>query len=152
MSTREEQGARHRHTLSNPQPLTSTFHSPQPPFSHVPRFALINDIATGSRKYAPVKYVFADEPHPQLSINEGKARTVVVELSEEGDKVVHAQSLSGEWQLVSAKIVTSAKVASAEGEQPNQGNTVLNIEGIGQFKPVLKNDDVFDLEKQFSER
>jgi len=151
MST-QEMAARHRHTPSNPAPSSLSPLPPQPPLSQVPRFALISDVASGSRKYAPVTYVFADDPHPQLSVNEGKARTVVVDLSEEGDKVVHAQSLSGEWQLVSAKIGTSAKIASIEGEQPNPGNTVLNIEGVGQFKPILRNDDVFDLAKQFSER
>jgi hypothetical protein len=153
MSTREDQaGARHRHTPSNPQPSSfSSSQLPQSALPHVPRFALIHDIATGVRKYAPVTYLFADERHPHLAANEGKTRTLVVDLSGEGDKVVHAQSLSGEWQLVTAKIGTSARIASVD-EEPSPGNTLLNIEGIGQFKPIIRSDDVFDLAKQFSER
>lgn len=154
MSTREEQSTnRHRYSLSNPQPSSySTSHSPQPALSNLPRFALIHDLATGVRKYAPVTYLFSDEPHPHLSVNEGKSRTLVVDMSEEGDNVIHAQSLSGEWQLVSAKIGTSARLANVDGGEPNPGNAVLNIEGIGQFKPIVRSDDIFDLARQFSER
>jgi hypothetical protein len=71
-----------------------------------------------------------------------------VDLSPEADKVEHAQSLSGEWQVVSAKLAPSAKFASGDGAE----NVVLNVEGLGQFTPYVKGDDVFDLARQFSER
>jgi hypothetical protein len=77
---------------------------------------------------------------------------VIVDLSPEGDKVVHAQSLSEEWQLVSAKFGTSARIPSADGAETSPGNTVLNIDGLGQFTPFVRSDNVFDLARQFSER
>lgn len=153
MSARDEQNSKHRHSPSLPQPPSIA--SPQPPqtiFPHVPRFALIQDLATGSRTYAPITYLFSDEPHPHLSLNDGKSRTLIVDLSAEGDKVEQAQSLSSEWQLVSAKIGTSAKITNVEGGESAPGNSVLNVEGLGQFNPFVRSDDVYDLAKQFSER
>lgn len=75
-----------------------------------------------------------------------------MDLSTDGDKVIQAQSISGEWQLVSAKLGTSARIANPEGGEPSPGNAVLNIEGLGLFTPVVRNDDVFDLARQFTER
>lgn len=96
-------------------------------------------------------YLFSDEPHPPLPVNDGKTHTLIIDLSLDGDKVEHAQSLSSEWQLVSAKIGTSARVANVESDS-NQANTVLNVEGLGQFTPFVRSDDVFDLARQFTER
>lgn len=154
MSTREEQLVnKHRPSPSLPQvPSFPSNQSPQSTFPHVPRFALIHDIATGSRIHAPVTYLFSDEPHPPMSMNDGKTRTLIVDLSADGEKVEQAQSLSGEWQLVSAKIGTSARITSVDGGESSPGNTVLNVEGLGQFTPFVRSDDVFDLAKQFSER
>jgi hypothetical protein len=152
MSTRED-AKQHRHTSSNARPpsVASSLAPQNTPFTHVPRFALVHDIAAGTRTYAPVTYLFNDEPHPAFT-NEGKQRSILVDLTEEGDRVVHAQSLSAEWQLVTAKISTSARIANVEGGETSPGNTVLNIEGMGQFKPYSKSDDVFELARQFTER
>lgn len=154
MATRDDQPVpKHRPSPSNPQ--VPAFTSPQPPqlaFPHVPRFALIHDLATGTRIHAPVTYLFSDEPQPATSMNDSKTRTLIVDLSADGDKVEHAQSLSGEWQLVSAKIGTSARIASVDGGESTPGNTVLNVEGLSQFTPFIRSDDVFDLARQFSER
>jgi hypothetical protein len=154
MSTREDQLVnKHRPSPSLPQvPSLPSNQSPQAAFPHVPRFALIHDIATGSRIHAPVTYLFSDEPHPPMSMNDGKTRTLIVDLSADGEKVEHAQSLSGEWQLVIVKIGTSARITSVDGGESSPGNTVLNVEGLGQFTPFVRNDNVFDLAKQFSER
>jgi hypothetical protein len=154
MSLRDDQPAtKHRSSPSIPQPSSfSPSPVPQPVLSHVPRFALIHDLATGVRTHAPVTYLFANEPHPSLAPNDDRVRTLVIDLSEDGEKVVHSQSLSGEWQLVSAKIGTSARLASIDGGDTVPGNTVLNIEGMGQFTPFVRSDDVFELAKQFSER
>lgn len=152
MSVRDEAPCiKHRASPSLPQP--SSFGSSQPAaLSQVPRFALVHDLATGARTHAPVTYLFANEPQPSLAVNNGRARTLIIDLSEDGEKVVHSQSLSGEWQLVSAKIGTSARLASVDGGEPVAGNTILNIEGMGQFTPFVRSDDVFELAKQFSER
>jgi len=152
MSTRDDPAVnKHRASPSNPQvPFFASSQPPQSAYSHVPRFALIHDLATGTRTHAPVTYLFSDEPHPPM--NDGKTRTLIVDLSPEGDKVEHAQSLSGEWQLVSAKIGNSARITSVEGGESSPGNTVLNVEGMGQFTPFVRSDDVFDLARQFSER
>ena len=153
MATRDDQPVpKHRPSPSNPQVPTFTPPQSQPAFPHVPRFALIHDLAMGTRIHAPVTYLFSDEPQPPLSMNDSKTRTLIVDLSAEGDKVEHAQSLSGEWQLVSAKIGTSARITSVEGGESTPGNTVLNVEGLGQFTPFVRSDDVFDLARQFSER
>ena len=152
MTTRDDH-IRHRRSVSNPRPSSVSSHSPQQlGYSHVPRFTLIHDLASGNRTYAPVKYLFADETQPSFTVNEGKTRTLVIDLAEDGERVVHAQSLSGEWQLISAKIGTSARPANVDGGETCPGNTVLNIEGLGQFTPFTKSDDVFDLARQFSER
>jgi len=152
MSTRDDQQVnKHRSSPSIPQaPSFTPSPSPQSSFSHVPRFALIRDLATGSRTHAPVTYLFSDEPHPPLPVNDGK-HTLIVELSSDGDRVEHAQSLSADWQLVNAKIGTSARVANVESDS-SQANTVLNVEGLGQFIPFVRSDDVFDMARQFSER
>jgi hypothetical protein len=154
MSLRDDQpGIKHRSSPSIPQ--LSSFSPPppsQPVLSQLPRFALIHDLATGVRTHAPVTYLFANEPHPSLAPHDGRARTLVIDLSADGEKVVHSQSLSGEWQLVSAKTGTSARLASVDGGEPAPGNTVLNVEGMGQFTPFTRSDDVFELAKQFSER
>lgn len=154
MSQRDDQPTiKHRPSPSLPQP--SSFGSPppaQPVLSQVPRFALIHDLATGVRTHAPVTYLFANEPHSVLATHDDRARTLVIDLSEDGEKVVHSQSLSAEWQLVSAKIGTSARLASVDGGETVPGNTVLTIEGMGQFTPFVRSDDVFELAKQFSER
>ena len=76
----------------------------------------------------------------------------MVDLSGEGDKVEHAESISADWQLVTAKISSSAKVANVEGGESNATNAVLNIEGLGPFPPFTRSDDVLDLARQFSER
>ena len=153
MTTRDEQQVnKHRSSPSATQgPSFTTSSSPQSPFAHIPRFALIRDLATGSRTHAPVTYLFSNEPHPALPVNDGKTRTLIIDLSPDGENIEHAQSLSGEWQLVSAKIGTSARVANVESD-PSQANTVLNVDGFGQFTPFVRSDDVFDLAKQFSER
>jgi hypothetical protein len=152
MSTRDDQPfSKRRNSPSNPQPSSFSSQSPQVALSHVPRFALIHDLATGSQTHAPVTYLFANEPHPSMSLNDGRTRTIVIDLSEDGEKVEHAQSLSGEWQVVSAKIGTSARIPSVDGEI-SPSNTVLNVEGLGQFTPFVRSDDVFDLARQFSER
>jgi hypothetical protein len=153
MSTPDDQQvSKHRSSPSLPQPPSFTpSPTPQSVFSHVPRFALIRDLATGSRTHAPVTYLFSDEPHPPLPVNDGKTRTLIIDLSPDGEKVEHAQSLSGDWQLVSAKIGTSARVANVESDS-SQANTVLNVEGLGQFTPFVRSEDVFDLARQFSER
>src|SRR5205085_5036066 len=155
MSVRDEAPCtKHRASPSLPQPSSFSSSQPSQPaaLSQVPRFALVHDLATGVRTHAPVTYLFANEPQPSLAVHNGRARTLVIDLSEDGEKVIHSQSLSGEWQLVSAKIGTSARLASVDGGEPVAGNTVLNIEGIGQFTPFLRSDDVFELAKQFSER
>jgi hypothetical protein len=151
MST-PDQPVKHRHSPSIPQP--SSFGSPQPQSAlpHVPRFALIHDLATGAQTHASVTYLFSDETHPPLATNDDRTRTLIVDLSEDGEKVVHAQSLSEDWQLVSAKVGTSARIASADGAETTPGNTVLNIDGMGQFTPFVRSDNVFDLARQFSER
>src|SRR5579859_1703907 len=116
MSTQDDYPVvKHRHTPSIPQPSSFTSaQSAQTPFSHVPRFALIRDLATGVQTHAPVTYLFTDDPHPSLTATDDKARTVIVDLSADGNKVLHAESLSGEWQLVSAKLGTTARIASAD--------------------------------------
>jgi hypothetical protein len=153
MATRDDQPVpKHRPSPSNPQVPAFTSPQSQPAFPHVPRFALIHDLATGTRIHAPVTYLFSDEPQPPMSTNDGKTRTLIVDLCADGDKVEHAQSLSGEWQLVSAKIGTSAKITNVDGGESTPGNTVLNVEGLGQFTPFVRSDDVFDLARQFSER
>jgi hypothetical protein len=147
---------KHRQSPSLPAP-PSPSHSPQPNLSQVPRFALIHDLATGTRTHAPIKYLFANEPHPPVSITD-RTRTLVVDLSAEADKVEGAQSLSGEWQLVSAQLGTSARITSVDGGggsgESTKGSTVLNIEGMGQFSNMTRGgtEDVFDLARQFSER
>lgn len=155
MSTRDEVSAgKHRPSPSIPQVPTPSLLSSQPPqttFSHVPRFALIHDLATGERTYAPVTYLFSGEDHPPMSTTDSKSRTLVIDLSADGDKVEDAQSLSGEWQLINAKIGTSAKIANVESDS-SAANTVLNVEGLGQFTPLVKTEDVFDLARQFAER
>lgn len=149
MASREdEQVPKHSSFPSIPHPTSiGPSQSPQAALFQVPRFALIHDIATGTRVHAAVTYLFADDPHPPMS-NDGISRTLIVDLSAEGDKVEHVQSLSGEWQVVSAKLGPSAKFASGDGAE----NIVLNVEGLGQFAPYVKGDDVFDLARQFSER
>ena len=154
MTARDDQPlSRHRPSPSIPQQSSFTSsHSSQPALAHVPRFALIHDLASGTKTHAPVTYLFSDEPHPPLSMNDGRTRTLLVDLSADGDKVIEAQSTSGEWQLVSAKIGTSARIANPEGGESSPGNSVLNIEGLGQFTPFVRSDDVFDLARQFTER
>jgi len=149
MTSREaEQVPKGRSPPSSPRPtFIGLCLSQQPPLSHVPRFALINDIATGTRTHAAVTYLFADDPNPPMA-DVGMSRTLIVDLSPEADKVEHAQSLSGEWQVISAKLGPSAKFASGDGAD----NVVLNVEGLGRFTPYVKGDDVFDLARQFSER
>jgi hypothetical protein len=148
MTTREDDAVpKHRASPSIPHTPTGPSQSPQPALSHVPRFALIHDIATGTRTHAPVTYLFADDPHPPMA-NNGLLRTLIVDLSPEADKVEQAQSLSGEWQIVGAKLGPPAKFASGDVAD----NVVLNVEGLGQFTPYTKGDDVFDLARQFSER
>lgn len=138
---------KHRASPSIPHTTPSGPSQSQPTLSHVPRFALIHDIATGTKTHAPVSYLFADEPHPPM-VNDGLSRTLIVDLSPEADKVEQAQSLSGEWQIVTAKLGPPAKFASGDVAD----NVVLNVEGLGQFTPYTKGDDVFDLARQFSER
>jgi len=149
MTSREDdQVAKRRSTSPASHPtLIGPSVSQQPALSHVPRFAVIHDIANGTRTHAAVKYLFADDPHPPVA-SVGMSRTLIVDLSPEADKVEHAQSLSGEWQVVSAKLGPSAKFASGDGAD----NVVLNVEGLGQFMPYVKGDDIFDLARQFSER
>ena len=118
----------------------------------MPRFALINDLATGTRTYAPVTYLFSDDPSPSMYDNESKLRTLVLDLSEDGERVEHVQSLSSEWQILNAKMRTSARMASVDGGESTAGNTLLNIDGLGLFTPLVRVDDVFDLARQFSER
>jgi hypothetical protein len=139
--------SKHRASPSIPHTPTGPSQSPQPVLPHVPRFALIHDIATGTKTHAPVTYLFADDPHPPMT-NHGLSRTLIVDLSPEADKVEQAQSLSGEWQIVGAKLGPPAKFASGDVAD----NVVLNVEGLGQFTPYTKGDDVFDLARQFSER
>jgi hypothetical protein len=151
MSTQDQPPVKHRHSPSIPQ--QSSFDSPQPPqtaLSHVPRFARIHDLATGAQTHAPITYLFSNESHPPFSTKDG-ARTLIVDLSPDGESVIHAQSLSEEWQLVSGKVGKMAKITNVEGET-GSGNTVLNIDGLGQFTPPVRSDNVFDLARQFSER
>lgn len=154
MTTRDDQPlGKHRSSPSVPQQSSfNSSHSSQPVLSHVPRFALVHDLATGAKTHAPVTYLFSDEPHPPLSTNDGRTRTLLVDLSPDGDKVVQAESMTGEWQLVSANLGTSARIANPEGGESSPGNAVLNIEGLGQFTPIVRNDDVFDMARQFTER
>jgi hypothetical protein len=152
MSARDDQPlSKQRLPLSGAQPPFSS-ESPPSPLSHVPRFALIHDLASGARTHAPVTYLFSDDPQPPLGPDENKVRTLIIDLTDDGERVEHAQSLSTEWQLISAKVGTLTRTINVDGGENFQSNAVLNIEGLAQFTPYMRSDDVFDLARQFSER
>jgi hypothetical protein len=152
MSTHDQPVVKHRHSPSIPQQGSCGSPQPtQPALPHVPRFALIHDLATGTQTHAPITYLFSDEHHPPFSANDA-THTLIVDLSPDGEKVMQAQSLSEEWQLVSAKVGTTARTTNIEGGETSAGNTVLNIDGLGQFTPPVRSDNIFDLARQFSER
>lgn len=96
--------------------------SPYPSF-HPPLVVLssqdVNTLQT-SLRHPIVHYVFAGETDPLI----GEARSIIVEMSAEGDTVASIRSLCPEW------MVTGVKQSSMNASVAEAHDHVLTIEGL----------------------